>query len=319
MIFKSGLLGRRGGAIAVAAGLLFAVASPAQAAVPVLIGDDGGGGGGGGGDGGGGGGGGGGSGGQGTGGGASCTAFSQLSFTTVLTNGGLFANDVAVGADGSVWMIGGGGVQMVLRGSSIPASLPGFFTSAPPADISHGRIAVGPDGSPWVVSTDRNIYHLNLQTLQWQQLPGQQATDIGVGADGAVWITGNDSVTGGFGVWEFTGGSWLRVAGSGLRISVNAAGQPVVANSSDKIFQRNADGSWTQAPTGLATDISVGANGSVWVIGTTSTGSGANLYEQAGSGWTQDGRITASGVAVAVDPCGEPFLTDSSGFIHALE
>jgi len=52
-------------------------------------------------------------------------------------------------------------------------------------------------GHPWVVNSNGNIY--SRASGNWQQLPGL-AKDIGVGADGSVWVIGMDPEPGGYGI-----------------------------------------------------------------------------------------------------------------------
>jgi hypothetical protein len=122
---------------------------------------------------------------------ASCGGHAPFTFTTV---GGSQVVDVSMGADFSLWAIGLNGVQLLLRGSGTQSL--GSFPSSPGEATYQGRIAVGPDGSPWITGKSRHIYHLNFQTLQWNLLPGL-ANDIGVGANGSVWAIGTQSTTGG--------------------------------------------------------------------------------------------------------------------------
>jgi hypothetical protein len=98
-----------------------------------------------------------------------------------------------------------------------------------------------------------------------------------------VWVIGNNSVQGGFGVhyWNgdqdhWTGNKWVPIDGGGVRIAVMPSGTPWIVNSAGKIFQRTVTG-WQQLP-GSAKDIGIGANGSVFVIGTDAVQGGSGVY-----------------------------------------
>src|SRR5687767_9590371 len=67
-------------------------------------------------------------------------------------------------------------------------------------------------------------------TATWSLLP-EQATDIGVGASGAVWKLGTNPVPGGYGVWQYVNGWWTPTDGGGVKISVGRDGQPWLVNS----------------------------------------------------------------------------------------
>ena len=71
----------------------------------------------------------------------------------------------------------------------------------------------------------------------WRQVPGS-AKDIGVGADGSVWIIGtNPSGTkDNFGVHRWTGKDWFGVEGGGVQISVDKSGEPWMVNALGNIF-----------------------------------------------------------------------------------
>ena len=65
--------------------------------------------------------------------------------------------------------------------------------------------------------------------------------DIGVGADGSVWVVGTNETGGGFGIYRWTGTEWSGIDGGGLAISVDPRGLPWVANAGGEIFERLAD------------------------------------------------------------------------------
>jgi hypothetical protein len=60
---------------------------------------------------------------------------------------------------------------------------------------------------------------------------------------------------------------------------------------------------------GTATDISVGANGSVWAVGTASVAGGHPIYRWNGSKWVT---VAGGAVAIAVDQHGNPWIVNSS-------
>jgi len=63
---------------------------------------------------------------------------------------------------------------------------------------------------------------------------------------------------------------------------------------------------------GSATDISVGANGSVWIVGTNKVADGFGIYRWNGTGWAPQ---TGGAFTIAVDPSGNPWITNSTGQI----
>jgi hypothetical protein len=95
------------------------------------------------------------------------------------------ATDIAVGADGTVWCIGiqsvGGGynIRYFDKSKQSWVTIPGGAV----------RIAVLPNGLPWVVNNGGNIYRWSGSS--WEQLPGA-ARDVGISADGSVFVIGTD-------------------------------------------------------------------------------------------------------------------------------
>ena len=71
----------------------------------------------------------------------------------------------------------------------------------------------------------------------WQQLPGL-AVDIGVGADGSVWVIGKNRVAGGYGIFQWTGSNWRMIDGGAVEVSVGPDGTPWVVNSNGNIYKR---------------------------------------------------------------------------------
>jgi ribosome biogenesis protein Nip4 len=179
------------------------------------------------------------------------------------------ANDIGIGANGAVWVIGtnrtpgGFGIwQRAPRGNDWSA-----------IDGGAVRIAVDPSGMPWVVNESGNIFRRT--AAGWQQLPGA-AKDIGIGANGAVWVIGTNAVPGGFGIWTWTGTTWTAIDGGGVRIAVDPTGAPWVVNNAGGIFRRVGN-QWQQT-SGAANDIGIGANGTVVVIGTNAVNGGFGIW-----------------------------------------
>jgi hypothetical protein len=140
----------------------------------------------------------------------------------------------------------------------------------------------------------------------WALLPGA-ATDIGVGADGSVWVVGTNAVAGGFGIWHWTGTTWAPVPGGAVAVAVDPSGRPWVVNSVHQIYRRTAAG-WALLP-GAATDIGVGADGSVWVVGINAVAGGFGIWHWTGTTW---GLVPGGAVRIAVDRNGAPWIINSS-------
>jgi len=146
----------------------------------------------------------------------------------------------------------------------------------------------------------------------WIGLPGG-ASDIGVGANCAAWIIGENAITGGgqTWVWGGPGQGWLPVNGGGVRISVQASGLPRVVNNTGAIFRLSPDGTWQQPPGG-GIDIGSGADFSLWLIGLDGQIGGNGVWVFNGSGWNF---ANGGGVRIAVGPDGSPWIVNNGGQI----
>lgn len=98
---------------------------------------------------------------------------------------------------------------------------------------------------------------IRVTELTWTQQPGA-ATDIAVGIDGSVWVIGTDPVAGGYGVYFWNGSNWDSAGGGGVRIAVGRDGTPWIVNDAGNIFVLSG-GDWQPLP-GAAIDIAVDVN-----------------------------------------------------------
>lgn len=230
-------------------------------------------------------------------------------------------SDVGIGANGSVWAIGPNGVDLV-GGGGIASGLFGTFASPAPTNKRQSRIAVGTDGSPWIVDDNYNIYHLNLQTGLWTHLPGL-AVDIAVTSDGTAWVTGTlQPPSGSHFIYFWNGSSWIQVspgAGDYIAGGPNDGGQPWVTNDSNVIYHRRPDGTWSQASSGLGRDIAIGFDGSVWTLGTNASDgvSGPIWHFSSSAGWVSDPNVI-TGISIAAG-CGTAAFIDESFQLWSLQ
>ena len=108
------------------------------------------------------------------------------------------------------------------------------------------RITVDNTGTPWVSTSDRQIYRLRGQT--WQNMPGR-ARDIGAGADGKVWAIGdNEQIF----LWNEDSFTWQNMGGdNGRGIAAGPDGAVWVVTSDDRIYRTQGpvdDGMMTDMP-----------------------------------------------------------------------
>ncbi|HEU0141057.1 MAG TPA: hypothetical protein VFQ79_15145 [Bryobacteraceae bacterium] len=107
------------------------------------------------------------------------------------------ANDVAVGADGSVWIIS---TLEVLGGFRVSRWNGSAWMHTNGGAV---RIAVDREGSPWVVNDAGKIFRYNTASNQWELKRGT-ARSVHTGArSGAVWMLGADPIPGGFPIYQW--------------------------------------------------------------------------------------------------------------------
>lgn len=147
------------------------------------------------------------------------------------------------------------------------------------------RIAVGPgEGNAWVVNAQGGIYNY-VNNRSWKRMPGA-GKDIACGSSGVMWVIGTNKEGGGFGIYRYsaTTKGYTKIPGSGVRITVDKAGNAIVANKAKQIYKYNGT-KWVRS-TGAALDIGVGAEGTTWVIGTAKAGRGGyTIYRRSEGAW----------------------------------
>lgn len=152
-------------------------------------------------------------------------------------------------------------------------------------------------------------------TLAWTMTDGA-ARDVGVGADGSVWVIGTNPVPGGYTIWRRVNNAWVNVPGGAERIAVNPQGNAWVVNNTQTIFRH--DGTKWVTVNGQARDVGVGANGTVWVIGNNVEAGGYGIYRSTdqGANWT---KIPGSAVRISVDPQGNAWLVNNTNNIFRFD
>lgn len=135
------------------------------------------------------------------------------------------------------------------------------------------------------------------------------ARDIGIGANGSVWVVGTNRVNAsGYEIYRWTGLGWQGMPGEASRIAVDPSGNAWIVNEAGDIWRFNGSG-WQGMP-GKARDIGIGANGAVWVVGTNRVNAnGYEVFRWNGSNWSV---VPGQASRIAVDPSGNPWITNDS-------
>jgi predicted Zn-dependent protease len=203
------------------------------------------------------------------------------------------------------------------------------------------RIAVNTSSNnnrPWVVNAGGQVFRWNSGINNWDNIPAC-ATDIGIGTDDSVWVTGCDTLgtASDYRIYKYNGDAacgsgncWTPTDGAGTQISVGARSPtdstivPWVINSSSQIWRRNTSdptvsNAWEQlpgTPNGGATGIAAGAGYSYAInnLGSSyptvfswdeqAAGSGGTPPAPSERGWVQLGLGTTSPHPTAIAPGG---------------
>ena len=160
----------------------------------------------------------------------------------------------------------------------------------------------------WVLNADNNIYKWNGKS--WDAYPGK-AQDIGVGANGSVWIMDTVNHRYGGSIYRLEGSNFVKTTGQGIRIDVDPNGNPWAINNLSNIYKWK-NNAWHRMP-GRATDIGIGANGDVWVIGTDVINSNHGIYKWNGTQWV---KYPGAAVRIDVGPNGAPWVVNAAGDIY---
>jgi len=148
------------------------------------------------------------------------------------------------------------------------------------------------------------------QAVSWKQLPGT-ANDIGVGADGTAWIIGTQAEGAGYGVFRWNGSGWDKIPGSGIRIDVDPNGRAWIVDNRGAVY--TYDGQAFQHTRFHGSDVGIGANGVVWIIGDDDPKPNDHSIFRVGPKGLE--KMPGVGVRVDVDPQGNAWVITST---HAI-
>lgn len=136
------------------------------------------------------------------------------------------AKDIAAGADGSVWILLTNGA--LAHWNAHKHDWQGMAV-APPAGAR--RIAIAPDGQPWLVDATGAV--LRLDGKQWSAMPELEATEIGIGPGGTVFVTSPDKR---LWRWDRLGKRWEHLNGEATSVAVGPGGKPWITTGDAQIL-----------------------------------------------------------------------------------
>lgn len=209
---------------------------------------------------------------------------------------GLLAAEVSAGADGAVWLLAtgarGAGAgpagRTLLRGDAagLRGDAAGRFEPVR-LPLAAARIAAGPDGTLWIVSAGGEVFARAPDGSVRRRSPAGApfAAEIAAGPDGSVWVVSTTPRHGGRVVRRLAAGaaSWfdLPAPASATKLSVGTDGMAWTVNAQGVVWRLHPAGGGSlaecqvdtactecrfSAPSDVVHDVSVGAEGTVWVL-----------------------------------------------------
>jgi hypothetical protein len=140
------------------------------------------------------------------------------------------AREIAVGANGSAWCLSS---SLTSTGDSSIHVWRGLNWDH--VEGAAAKIAVAPDGLPWIVDSAGHVYRRNGEG--WELLPGL-ASEIACGADGSVWcLSASASESGDHSIHVWDGSNWDHVPGAAVKIAAGLAESVWIVNSNHQILR----------------------------------------------------------------------------------
>jgi len=97
------------------------------------------------------------------------------------------------------------------------------------------KIAVAPDGQPWIVNSAGNIFRRSGEG--WELMPGL-AREIAISADGTVWcLSAGAAPAQDTSIHVWNGFDWEHVPGAAVKIAAGAPDLVFLINAAYQIFR----------------------------------------------------------------------------------
>jgi streptogramin lyase len=99
---------------------------------------------------------------------------------------------------------------------------------------------------------------------------------------------------------------------------VDPNGNPWICNNVGRIFHWDpSTGKFVSLPpSGLASDVAVGADGTLWILGTNSVPGGYSIFKYTGSSWHN---VAGGAVDISVDSNGASWIANNVGILYTYD
>lgn len=221
--------------------------------------------------------------------------------------------------------IGGG----IVYGKGIDGTLLRWHPEADrwtPLAATISSVAVSAEGKPWISIADGRIYANDPNTndkrhrltempppvftriVNWQHVRGD-AKALAISAGSAVLALGQSGE-----VWRWKGkDNWSRLPGTLKGIALEPSGVPWGVDTEGRILQYS--GSYWHPVPGAASDIAVGADGSIWIVQLDGVPA---RWESRTREW-KPVEPAAKAIGIAVDPAGLPWIIGADNSVSRYD
>lgn len=179
------------------------------------------------------------------------------------------------------------------------------------------NLTCGQDGRLWLVNPDGEIFLRKDDT--WELFPGK-ARQVTSGPDGTIWSVSPQPTTRGYALakWSASDQKWQPIGGDVAAVQISAApdGSLWACTDAYAVFHYT-DGKWSNV-IGLAREVSVGPDGTVWILTMDPGPGGYELYAASPRGRFHRVQPLGQGVHIAAAGKRQVWLSRDSGDLRFL-
>jgi len=178
-------------------------------------------------------------------------------------------------------------------------------------------LTCGQDGRLWLVNAEGEIFLR--KDDKWESFPGK-ARQVTSGPDGSIWSVSTQATTRGYALakWSASDKSWQLIGEDVAAVQVSAApDNSLWATADDYGVFRYADGKWSNV-IGLAREVSVGPDGTAWILTMDPGLGGYELYAASPGGRFHRVQPLGQGVHIAAAGDKQVWLSRDGGGLRLL-
>jgi hypothetical protein len=179
------------------------------------------------------------------------------------------------------------------------------------------NLTCGQDGRLWLVNSDGEIFLR--QGEKWERFLGH-ARQVTSTPDGTIWSVSTQPATRGYALtrWSEPEKAWQPLGENIAAVQISAAPDGSLWTSTEAYaIWRYGDGKWANV-LGLAREVSVGADGTVWILTMDPGPGGYELFSAPPGGRFRRAQPPGAGAHIAAGGAGQAWLSRDGGDVHLL-